>query len=266
MIMSTADPVFFCDESFDEEEVEFLRFVQNLEQSVRKCMEQPATLTPSQEALVERIREAFSGITVGPDTTLYLSGVAEDHYQSEEFITELRRREIREDWQSIPPTLLAACDDAIPFLDAEGMRYLLPAYMLTELHYPDNGGIGLEIRLSARNFDEEISEYLNERLSLLTERQRDCVTDCIRELRLMECDESMELITANLLPWEEEDRNAHYPHLSDNEYAAQDLRRYCEKHGAHPGGSGATHPPVGDLPPEQALTLPGMEGLSPFGF
>lgn len=264
--MNTSDAVFFCDESFDEEEVEFLRFVQNLEQIVRENMEQPATLTPSQEALVERIRGAFAGITVGPDTTLYLSGVAEDHYQSEEFITELRRREIRDDWQSIPPTLLAACDDAIPFLDAEGMRYLLPAYMLTELYYPDNGGIGLEIRLSARNFDEEISKYHNNRLSLLTERQRDCVTDCIRELRLMECDESMELISTALLPWEEADRDAHYPHLSDNEYAAQDLRRYCEKHGAHPGSSSSTCPAVDDLPPEQELKLPVMDELSGFTF
>ena len=258
--------IFFCDESYDEEEIDFLRMVQRWEQEARAHMQSPAALTPSQAALVERIREAFSGITVGPDTTLYLSGVAEDDYQSEEFIAELRRREIRNDWQSIPPSFLIACDDAIPFLDAEGMRYLLPAYMLAELQYPDNGTIGLEIRLSTRGFDEEITEYHNDRLSLLTERQRDCVTDCIRELRLMECNDDLELIATCLLPWEEEDRNARYPHLSDNEYAIQDLRRYCEKHGARPGSSGTTCPPVGDLPPEQELKLPCMDELSNFTF
>lgn len=251
--------VFYCDETYDEEAVEFLRMVQEQEEEAREYMQSPAELTPSQAALAERIRQAFAGVTVGPEATLYLSGEAVACYQSAELQDELRRREIRDDWQSIPLPLLKACEHALSYVEAEGLRYLLPAWMLAELYYPHYATAGLELELSrscAEDLYEEEEKDLTRRLDILSERQRDCVTDCIRELRLMECDESLKPVIAFLLPWEEEDRNARFPQLSAEEYAAQDLRRYCERHSAAPGRKALSEPTTTD---EQEWEVPGMD-------
>ena len=241
--------VLYYDDTYDDELIDFLRRIKCIVLTNQARIRQAQALTEHEEALVERIRRAFAGITVGPHTTLYLSGEAEDDYMDEESRDILRRREIRDDWQSIPPELLLACNCATSYVDAEGMRYLLPAWMLAELRYPDCVNTGLEIALSDNSDDPDLANFNREKLSLLNDEQRACVRDCIRTLRLKEfCDDEDDLIFANLLPWEEDERAAHYPHLSAKEYATQDLLRYCEQHGlsrpARPEFPVTTPPPA----------------------
>ena len=254
----TVNEVLYYDDTYDDELIDFLRRIKRIVLTEQARMRQAQALTAHEEALVERIRRAFAGITVGPDTTLYLSGEAEDDYMDEECRDILRRREIRDDWQSIPPELLLACDCATSYVDAEGMRYLLPAWMLTELRYPDCVNTGLEIALSDNSDDPDLLNFNRKKLILLNDEQRACVRDCIRTLRLKEfCDDEDELIFANLLPWEEDDRAAHYPHLSAEQYATQDLLRYCEQHGlsrpARPEFPVTTPPPASTLEEQAEL-------------
>ena len=256
MSSMTINDVLYYDDTYNDELIDFLRRVKGIALKNKARIRHAQALTEHEEALVERIRRAFAGITVGPHTTLYLSGEAEDDYMVEESRDILRRREIRDDWQSIPPELLLACDCATSYVDAEGMRYLLPAWMLAELRYPDCVNTGLEIALCDNSHDPDLADYNRKKLSLLNDEQRACVRDCIRTLRLKEfCDDEDDLIFANLLPWEEADRAAHYPQLSAEQYASQDLLRYCEQHGlsrpARPEFP-VTTPPPASTPEEQA--------------
>ena len=254
----TVDEVLYYDDTYDDELIDFLRRIKRVVLTEQARMRQAQALTEHEEALVERIRRAFAGISVGPETTLYLSGEAEDGYMDEESLDILRRREIRDDWQSIPPELLLACDCATSYVDAEGMRYLLPAWMLAELRYPNCVNTGLEIALCDNSNDPDLADFNRKKLRLLNDEQRACVRDCIRTLRLKEfCDDEDELIFANLLPWEEDDRAAHYPHLSAKQYATQDLLRYCEQHGlsrpARPEFPVTTPPPASTLEEQAEL-------------
>ena len=232
MSSMTINDVFYYDDTYNDELIDFLRRVKGIALKNKARIRQAQALTEHEEALVERIRRAFAGITVGPRTTLYLSAEAMDVYMGLESHAILCRREIRDDWQSIPPELLLACDCATSYVDAEGMRYLLPAWMLAELRYPDCVHSGLEISLSDKRNDPDLANFNRKKFSLLNDEQRACVRDCIRTLRLRKFYAGEDELThANLLPWEEADRAAHYPQLSAEQYASQDLLRYCEQHG-----------------------------------
>ena len=204
-------------------EKEFRRRVRERQLEARACMSEPEQLPPSRQSLLERIRSAYAGVCAGADTILYLSGEAEDEYLSKTFQAELRKEEQRTDWQLIPVDLLAACPNCIDYLDAEGMRYLLPAYMVASLLYPELELASLDYHLTF----EDAAELL----SLLNDEQRACVTDYVNEMRVEEASEHGGLIVWDvLLPWEEAQRAATESALAPVIYAEKLMLAYCEKH------------------------------------
>ena len=190
---------------------------------------QPTVLPPRLAGLVGRIRAAFAGVDVGEDTTLYLSGAAEDSYQPEAYQAHLRAHEERQDWQRIPPAVLFCAHDCLCYLQAEGVRFLLPAYMVADLQYPAahwSQDFGLNYAL--------FSTWSGEKLEQLNEAQRACVTDYVNEKRLEESagwDSVPFYDWRNLLPWEEAARQINTPGQAPHLYAEDQLLRYCEKHG-----------------------------------
>ena len=177
----------------------FWKWACSRRQAAAKRMREPMALSPSQSALVERIRSAFAGLRVGEDTLLYLSGEAEDsgwNIMDELSLVQLRRLEVRDDWEHIPPELLSICDDGFTYIDAEGMRYMLPAFMVTSMLHPELEPELLSIVLT----DSGKAAHL---LALLNGEQRACVSDFANEMRLAEIRRYHELIAWNdLLPWE----------------------------------------------------------------
>ena len=189
---------------------------------------QPAELCPRQAELVERIGSAFADVGVGADTTLYLSGAAEDDYLPESFQAFLRAHEERQHWQRIPADVLFCLHDCFYYLEPEGVRFLLPAYMVADLQYPSAGwsrDFGLEYAL--------FSCWPGERLDLLNAAQRACVTDYVNEKRLEEAPEwdgSASSDWRNLLPWEDADRRATCQAKEAYLYAEDQLITYCQRY------------------------------------
>jgi hypothetical protein len=84
------------------------------------------------------IRSAFAGVRLGPGVSLqqarfidvYLDGITEEEFEA------LPEHETTDDWTAIPESALVC--DSIAHLDADGLRYYLPALMLWLLdHYND---------------------------------------------------------------------------------------------------------------------------------
>lgn len=175
-----------------------------------------------------RIRAAFAGLRVGEDTLLYLSSEADDpgwNIVDAASMAQLRRLEVRDDWEQIPPDLLSFCGDGFTYMDAEGMRYLLPAFMVSSLVHPELEPDLLSVVLT----DSEESSRL---LSLLSDEQRDCVSAFVNQKRLEEVLQGCGLIAwDSLLPWEEEERQRICPAQAPSRYAEDMLLRYCGQHG-----------------------------------
>ena len=205
----------------------FWDWVTSLRHRYDGWLQRRVELTPSAERLEKRVREAFRKVMVGPNMMLYLSGTAEDDYLPESFQKELRRQEERFQWSVIPPDILYACSDCLSCLDAEGTRFLLPAYMCYDLCYPKEDWIGLSYFLN--------SPYTEERFVLFDESQRACVTDYVNEKRLLGMRNAWgnhDLCGWNLLlPWEEQTRLTTRADCSPSFFAEEQMIRYTEREG-----------------------------------
>jgi hypothetical protein len=86
----------------------------------------------------DRIRAAFANVRLGSGVSLRQAHAIDDHLEnlSEDEFAALPRSEVTEDWAQVPDEELA--QDDIAHLDAEGLRYYLPALMLWLLDYHDN--------------------------------------------------------------------------------------------------------------------------------
>lgn len=65
-------------------------------------------MTPTQQALAERIRTAFAGITCG-ESLGYMSGAAADGPCTEKYLRVFMQREERRDWTAITPDTDQQC-------------------------------------------------------------------------------------------------------------------------------------------------------------
>lgn len=214
------------EEKWDQSRVEqFWDWVTSSRHRYDGWRQRRGALAPSVERLEKRIREAFRKVTVGSNVMLYLSGAAEDDYLPESFQKVLRRQEERVQWGVIPLDMLYACDDCLFYLDAEGTRFLLPAYMCYDLCYPDEGWNGLSDFLSSPEG----------RLGLFNEFQRACVTDYVNEKRLQGMRNGWDAHNLGgwnfLLPWEEQTRLSTRADGSPSFFAEEQLVRYCEREG-----------------------------------
>jgi hypothetical protein len=118
--------------------------------------EERAARWPSAQALCEQIREAFRGVTLGNGVGLK-EALGLDDYADEATLARYHAEDEREDWTRIPMESLNGHDSSLTFTDEEGMRFLLPAYMIAELlgsygstpvlYTIDRGGMGGQFRL-----------------------------------------------------------------------------------------------------------------------
>lgn len=217
----------FLDVTLKSDEAHFWEWMTELRQRYAGWQQRRGMLSPSVEKLVGRIREAFRKVRVGPEVMLYLSGAAEDDYLPESFQAVLRKKEERVLWKSILLDVLYACSDCLSYLDAEGTRFLLPAYMCYDLCYPEEEWNGLDFFLSSPR---------SGRFSLFDAEQRACVTDYVNEKRLQDFrEEGVRGLSLHLwsflLPWEEILRQKQRSAVSPKLFAEEQLLLYCEREG-----------------------------------
>ncbi|MBW9074967.1 hypothetical protein JNB72_18345 [Agrobacterium deltaense] len=113
------------------------------------------------------VREAVAGVTLGGGVGLS-EAQALDDYASNEVRAARRAGDEKSDWSAIPLKDLNRHSGSPAFLDAEGMRFHLPAYMIADLD---------------GDYRHEFAPYLRgcpERFSLLTPLQRNAVEIYLR--------------------------------------------------------------------------------------
>ena len=121
--------------------------------------------------LITYIEEAFEGVPQPVTITLH-AAQAHDDYDYENDVNH-RKKDFIGEWNSVPTEHLAKCRDALSYLDATGMRFYLPAYMVWVLK--DFGKLDIVdyVLYAFDNHpnDDELGKYFKERFSLFNEKQ-----------------------------------------------------------------------------------------------
>jgi hypothetical protein len=84
------------------------------------------------DELIDLVRRAFSGVELDEGIGLRESDGIDDYADPDE-LKRLRAADEKHDWQMIPADLLNHCNAAPSFLDAKGMRFHTPAFLVSEL-------------------------------------------------------------------------------------------------------------------------------------
>ena len=124
------------------------------------------------DQLIKLIHDSFDGVSRPTDITLHVAE-AHDNYDYEH--NDLHRlKDCKGRWQEIPEEHISGCPNALPHLDAYGIRYYLPAYMVWYLLNPDSDSWAYDSTLYTLNDharDAELSLYFESRYSLLSAEQ-----------------------------------------------------------------------------------------------
>lgn len=132
-----------------------------------------------QAALENKIRVAFSGVVLGGGVSLRQAQIADcygDDVQGESF-KHLPPDEPKHDWTRVQ--LREDNSDCIAHLDAEGLRYYLPALMLSVLANYDAGSMRVIGTISAL---DPRGPYGDRRLEMLNHEQRQAIACFLRDL------------------------------------------------------------------------------------
>lgn len=84
------------------------------------------------QGVIEEIRAAFLGVILGGGTGLQEANGLDDR-EDVETLANLRATDEKEEWERIPASILNHCFCSPAFLNAEGMRFYLPAFLVAEL-------------------------------------------------------------------------------------------------------------------------------------
>ncbi len=133
----------------------------------------------TKDKIISEIEEAFEGVTLDGGISLAQTKVIDDYgdLTSREFV-ELPSREITDDWKAIPSSVLDAAD-CLPYLDAKGFRYYIPALMLRLLETYDSSPARDISTLSSLYPKQESSEF---RYAELTQVQARAIAHFIEVL------------------------------------------------------------------------------------
>lgn len=115
-------------------------------------------------AIIEQINRAFAGVQLGSGIGLIQAEYSDD-CESAEVFRGLADKDERHDWTKLTDEALNYCYVALSFTDAEGYRFLVPAFMCCDLR----GGMRSCIFVTCR---EDFAEWGLAKTVLLNEEQR----------------------------------------------------------------------------------------------
>ncbi|RYD19233.1 MAG: hypothetical protein EOP88_19765 [Verrucomicrobiaceae bacterium] len=116
------------------------------------------------------IRAAFKGVTLGNGIGLSQARALDDHVDHAAS-SAYRENDEKDDWERIPKEVLDRYRGSLVFLDAEGMRFHLPAYLIADLEGESGHDMGWELTLTGYS-----------RFSLLNKEQRMAVRSYLQLL------------------------------------------------------------------------------------
>lgn len=122
--------------------------------------------------LILKLQEAFRDVKLGNGVGLY-EALEIDSYSRDEMREKARERDEKDNWERLGPNELRGTLVALGYLDPEGMRFYLPAYLRAEIISPFIDDLLPTLVITVRLNAEDGP------LSLLTDSQRAVVRDCL---------------------------------------------------------------------------------------
>jgi hypothetical protein len=120
--------------------------------------------------IIADIESAFADVRRGNGITLHQARSLDDR-SGEMEQAEARRKDTETRWQDIPDAWIERLADALAFLDPEGFRYYIPAFMIWALrHYETSDSFAGEAAVHAFGVNPS-AEGQMERFRLFTPRQ-----------------------------------------------------------------------------------------------
>ncbi len=133
------------------------------------------------EKVIAQIREAFRGVTLGNGVGLF-EGDASDTGASRSMLKPIREKDEKDNWERISVEDLNNCRDSLYFMDAEGMRFHLPACMIAELEGTYHHDIAFHLT--------DLDDHAKSKLAALSKEQREAVHEFLSYTRNTSRDKS----------------------------------------------------------------------------
>jgi len=129
----------------------------------------------NRDAIVALIREAFRGVQLGEGLSIGEADII-DRYAQDEDMHHARSLEIVDAWESIPEELLEE-RAVLAYMDAEGFRYCIPAYMIWALlNWEKNAAVTIRGTAYALLDPPDRNGLVN----LLTDEQKEAIVQFLR--------------------------------------------------------------------------------------
>jgi hypothetical protein len=138
------------------------------------------TMTP--ERIIAEIENAFAEVRRGNGITLHETDVV-DACGSARERAKARKRDTDERWQDVPDDDIESHQSALCFLDPEGFRYYLPAYMRWSLlHYKSSDSLASDSTIYSLGpaGNKGVTDWNRERWGVFTERQTQVILAYLR--------------------------------------------------------------------------------------
>ncbi len=132
------------------------------------------------------IHAAFQGVVLGDGVSLLQAEIIDMYgagLNKQQFIA-LKQKEITDDWKKIPPQTIQNFD-YVPYLDAAGFRYYIPALMLETLRNYACGSMQVIGTLRALCPQKSNWEHCMEKYSLLSVEQKRAIAWFVNALPIL---------------------------------------------------------------------------------
>ena len=133
------------------------------------------------DELINELERAFEGVNLGEGIGIH-QAMAIDSYAGERALEINKKLDDWKDWKEIPDELMEYGNGALSFMDAEGLRFALPAFMRYCLRYFMSSGwttVDAPIYALARGLKPSRGELL-----VLTQEQKEIIAKFLRFLIL----------------------------------------------------------------------------------
>ncbi|WP_158632999.1 DUF6714 family protein [Dulcicalothrix desertica] len=158
---------------------EWLNYVRRAnERDIRDSNWQPVErlLENMKLKLIEKINQAFNGVSLEDGLSLYGARALDDWCSIEEARKISQKMTFEQRWQDIPSYFLEELGDSFGFLDSKGFRYYLPVFMIYSL----NNNSGYAFTDSVYSALKYKPKFYQKHLALLNQEQLEVAQEYVK--------------------------------------------------------------------------------------
>lgn len=143
----------------------------------------------NRDQLITKIESSFNGVTLINGIGIF-EAEAIDNYETTEVRKIEREKDIRDHWQSIPDDVIGQYYSVLSFMDDNGLKFALPAYMRFATKYYDTS--------ASASIDSVIYTLANQRnWEFLSNEQKETIADFL-SFMVLEADSHVDSRQASL--------------------------------------------------------------------